>query len=300
MSGIHMDARLLFDGAMNLERMTSWSIPELRSTYGVRDTMLYGLGVGGCLDPLQREELRFVYEDGLQALPSYACVLAHPGAWIRAPELEVNFYKLVHAEQHFDLVQPLAPKGEVTGQYKVTGVLDKGSGSGALVYFRKTLYAGDGSLIGTVDSTYFLRGDGGCGSWGESGRELPAVPDSAPSGSLDLPSLKIAGLIYRLSGDYNPLHADPDFARKAGFERPILHGLCTYGIACHALARSLCDGDATRLRGMGARFTKPVFPGETIRTEYWRVEGTAVQFRCLSVERAEVVLDRGVATVLPA
>jgi acyl dehydratase len=110
-------------------------------------------------------------------------------------------------------------------------------------------------------------------------------------------TLPIAGLIYRLSGDYNPLHADPALARAAGFDKPILHGLCTYGIACQSLIRALCDYDATRLRSMSARFTKPVFPGETIRTEYWQ-NGNELQFRSLSVERNEVVLDRGIATLV--
>jgi acyl dehydratase len=110
--------------------------------------------------------------------------------------------------------------------------------------------------------------------------------------------LPITALIYRLSGDYNPLHADPAVARKAGFERPILHGLCTFGIACQSLIRALCGNDASRLRGLGARFTKPVFPGETIRTEYWTSEGGSVQFRSRSVNRDEVVLDRGTASVI--
>jgi acyl dehydratase len=283
---------------MDLERLKSWSFPELRSQYTTRDTMLYGLGVAACNDPLSSSELRFVYEGNLQALPSYSCVLAHPGAWIRAPELAVNFFKLVHAEQHFSLNAPLPPQGEVIGRYRVSGVVDKGPQAGALVYFEKALYTTDGVLLGTVDSTYFLRGDGGCGSYGEAGRELPTVPATAPQGAIEVPTLPIAGLIYRLSGDYNPLHADPEFAKKAGFDKPILHGLCTYGIACQALVRALCDSDASRLRGMGARFTKPVFPGETIRTEYWPAVDGKVQFRCISVERNEVVLDRGVATIV--
>jgi acyl dehydratase len=114
-----------------------------------------------------------------------------------------------------------------------------------------------------------------------------------------MPTLPIAALIYRLSGDYNPLHADPAIARKAGFDKPILHGLCTYGVVCHSLVRAICNNDASRLRGMGARFTKPVYPGETIRTEYWSGEGSTVRFRCKSVERNELVLDRGIATLAP-
>ncbi|WP_428312952.1 MaoC/PaaZ C-terminal domain-containing protein [Hydrocarboniphaga sp.] len=283
---------------MNLQKLLSWSFPELRSQYTQRDTMLYALGVGACSDPLNESELRFVYEGQLQALPSQACVLAHPGFWIKAPELETNWVKLVHAEQHFDLVQPLPSSGEVLGRYRITGVVDKGPQTGAMVYFEKSLHTTAGDLIGTVGSTYFLRGDGGCGNWGEPGKTLPAVPERAPDGALDMPTLPIAALIYRLSGDYNPLHADPAVARKAGFASPILQGLSTYGVACQTLIKAIAGFDATRLRGMGARFTKPVYPGDTIRTEYWLGEGGAVQFRCLSVERNEVVLDRGTATLV--
>lgn len=225
-------------------------------------------------------------------------MLAHPGGWIMAPELEVNWVKLLHAEQHFNLQRPLPAEGNVVGSYRITGLVDKGADKGALLYLEKALRLADGTAVGTVGSTYFLRGDGGCGNWGEAGVELPAIPGSAPSGTLDLPTLPIDGLIYRLSGDYNPLHADPVVARKAGFEKPILHGLRTYGIACRSLVRAVCDFDATRLRSMGARFTKPVYPGETIRTQCWVGADGSLQFRCLSAERNEVVLDRGVARVV--
>lgn len=282
---------------MNREKLIGWTFPEIEANYSKRDTMLYALGVGACLDPLDPSELRFVFEKELQALPSMACVIAHPGGWIMAPELEVNWVKLLHAEQFFDLRKPLPAEGQLTGRYRITGLVDKGADRGVMLYQEKTLHDAQGELVGTVGSTYFLRGDGGCGDWGTPGAELPTVPDRAPTGTLDLPTQVIAPLIYRLSGDYNPLHADPTVARKAGFERPILHGLCTYGIAAQALIRGLCDGDATRLRGMAARFTKPVYPGDTIRTEWWQDVNGGIQFRSISVERQEVVLDRGTATL---
>lgn len=284
---------------MNRDKLTSKVFTDIRATYTKRETMLYALGVGACTDPLDSRELPFVFEKGLQALPSLSCVLAHPGPWIMAPDLEVNWVKLLHAEQHFNLLKPLAAEGEVTGKFRVTGIVDKGAESGCLLYLEKSLHDAHGDLIGTVGSTYFLRGDGGCGSWGTPGTELVAVPESAPSGTIEVPTLPIAGLIYRLSGDYNPLHADPAVARKAGFEKPILHGLCTYGVACQSLIRALCNFDASRLRAMGARFTKPVYPGETIRTEWWHGSNDTVQFRCWSVERNLVVLDRGTATIAP-
>jgi acyl dehydratase len=283
---------------MNLERLLKRHFADVRATYTRRDTMLYGLGVAACQDPRDEDQLRFAYEGALQALPSMACVLAHPGFWIKEPQLEANWVKLVHAEQSFDLSAPLPPEGEVLGKFRITGVVDKGTQTGALMYFEKSLYTSAGAFLGNVNSTYFLRGDGGCGSWGEPGEELPSVPTDAPTGSVDVPTSPIAALIYRLSGDYNPLHADPAVARKAGFDKPILHGLCTFGIACHSLVRALCANEASRLRHLGARFTKPVFPGETIRTEYWTAADGSVQFRSLSVNRNEVVLDRGTATVV--
>jgi acyl dehydratase len=282
---------------MNLEQLTNKTFPELRATYTKRDTMLYALGVCACEDPLDAEQLRFVYEGALQALPSLACVLAHPGFWIKAPELEVNWAKLVHAEQYFNLAAPLPAEREVIGRYRITGVLDKGPQSGVLVYFEKSLYTTDETLLGTVESTYFLRGDGGCGDWGRPGREFPMTPPAPASGSIEVPTSPIAALVYRLSGDYNPLHADPAVAQKAGFEKPILQGLCTYGIACQSLIRLLCGSDAGRLVSMGARFTKPVYPGDAIRTEYWSTDDGIVHFRSLSVRRNEVVLDRGIAKV---
>ncbi|MGB0954926.1 MAG: MaoC/PaaZ C-terminal domain-containing protein [Panacagrimonas sp.] len=280
---------------MNRNRVLNRPFPQVRARFSKRDTMLYALGVGACNDPLDTRALRFVYEDGLQALPSLCCVLAHPGGWLMEPALEVNYVKLLHAEQHFSLQRPLPVEGEVLGDYRVTGIVDKGPDKGTLLYFGKTLSDADGTVYGNVSSTYFLRGDGGVGDWGEPGVTLPAVPESAPDGSLDMPTLDIAALIYRLSGDYNPLHADPTAAQQAGFDRPILHGLCTYGVACQSLVRAVCDSDAGRLRSMGARFTRPVFPGETIRTQWWTGADGDIQFRCISLERDLIVLDRGTA-----
>lgn len=285
---------------MNLEQIKAKTFADNPARYTKRDTMLYGLGVQAIQDPMDTASLPFVYEKNLQALPSLACVVAHPGMWIADKALDVNIVKLVHAEQAISLERPLPVEADIVGRCKITGVVDKGAEKGALLYFTKELFLADGTRLGTVDSTYFLRADGGTGNWGTPGAELPAVPETAPSGSIEVPTLPIAGLIYRLSGDYNPLHADPEIATKAGFEKPILHGLCTFGIACQSLVRAVAGSDASRLRAMGARFTKPVYPGETIRTEYWNGANGALQFRCISVERKEVVLDRGTATLVGA
>lgn len=284
---------------MNRDTLLARVFPEIRAAYTARDTILYALGVGAAQDPLDPRELRWTYEKELQALPSLSCVLAHPGFWLREPALGIDWVRLLHAEQSFDLQRPLPPEGAVVGSYRITGLVDKGADRGALLYLQKTLTLENGDAIGTVGSTYFLRGDGGCGTWGQPDPELTAVPSRPAEGSIDMPTLPSAALIYRLSGDLNPLHADPAIARKAGFDRPILHGLCTYGVACQSLVRAICDFDATRLRRMRARFTRPVFPGETIRTQWW-VEDGLVRFQSRSVERDEVVLDRGEAGVVAA
>jgi acyl dehydratase len=285
---------------MNRDQVISLHFPEVQQRYGVRDTMLYALSVGACQDSLAAGDLRLVYEAGLQALPSMASVLAHPGLWVKQPDLGIDWLRLVHAEQSFEMQRPLPAEGLVTARHHVTGITDKGIDKGALLNFRKSLHAEDGGLVGTVDSVYFLRGDGGCGSFGEPGAELPTTPTRDADGSVDIALSDSAALLYRLNGDYNPLHADPAVARKAGFDRPILHGLCTYGVACQSLIRGVCDYDATRLISMGARFTKPVFPGETLRTQWWRGDGQWLHFRCISVDRGLVVLDRGQARIAAA
>ena len=282
---------------MNLNAIINRHFAEGRATHTRRDTLLYALGIGACDDPCDSSQLRFVYEGNLQAIPSMASILAHPPMWMKEPELELDFLKLVHAEQHIELFSVLPTEGEITGQYRISGIADKGAGKGALMYFEKSLFAQDQSPLAKIRTTYFFRGDGGCGSWGEAGAELAAVPQTPAQGVIEHRTLPISALIYRLSGDYNPLHADPAIARKAGFERPILHGLCTFGIACLSLIRALCESDASRLRSLGARFTKPVYPGETLRTEYWIGAEGLVQFRCISVERNEIVLDRGQAQI---
>ncbi|MET0987358.1 MAG: MaoC/PaaZ C-terminal domain-containing protein [Steroidobacteraceae bacterium] len=240
---------------MNLNQLLQKHFSDIRSTYTKRDTMLYALGVNACRYPLDENELQFCYERNLQSVPSISCVLAHPGFWVNEPALEINWVKLVHAEQRFNLATVLPIEGEVVGKYRIKSVVDKGPEKGALLAFEKALYTTSGSLLGTVDSTYFLRGDGGTPD-----DELPSPPATAPSGAVETTTLPTAALIYRLSGDYNPLHGDPAVAQKAGFDRPILHGLCTFGIACQQLVRAVCANDAQRLRGLGGSLHQACIP----------------------------------------
>ena len=282
---------------MDLNALINRKFPAIRQEYSAKDTILYALGVGAGADPMDRRQLPFVYEHGLRIIPSQSSVIAFPGAWLTEPELGVNYVKVLHGEQGVTFERPLRPTARVRGEYEVLGVDDKGPEKGAVVFFEKRIIDDeDGNLICRVQSTYFLRGDGGYGSWGRTLPVPSALPDRTPDKVIEAPTLARQALIYRLSGDYNPVHADPVIAAKAGFDRPILHGLCSYGIVCLSLVLELCDGDPDRLTELFARFSKPVYPGETIRLEMFR-ESDAWRFRARVAGRNEVVLDRGIARV---
>jgi acyl dehydratase len=226
-----------------------------------------------------------------------AAVLVHPGAWIANPAFKVNFLKLLHGEQNLTVHATLPAEGEIEATYQVQAVVDKGEGKGALVYFQKILSdARSGTKLCTVSSTLFCRADGGCGSFGTPPAALPAEIPGTPEITDELRTTVGSALLYRLNGDLNPIHADPVAASKAGFERPILHGLCTYGVVGYLLTRTACGHDPKRLRSLGARFSSPVYPGETIRIEGVRGNG-GVHFRALVPERNQVVLSQGFARI---
>jgi acyl dehydratase len=255
--------------------------------------MFYALSIGVGQDPMDRAELDFVYEKRLKVVPSMAVVLAHPGFWLADPRTGVDAVRLVHGEQTLTLHRPLPAEGEVIGRSRVTGLVDRGAGKGALLYSdREVVDAATGETLATLGQTTFLRGDGGFG--GPSGPVKPPhpEPDRAPDLAVDLATRPEQALYYRLNADMNPLHSDPDVAEKAGFPRPILHGLCTFGVVCHALLRALCGYDPARFGEMDLRFSSPVYPGETIRTEVWRESGGA-SFRARVTERDKVVVSNG-------
>ncbi|MCI0756195.1 MaoC/PaaZ C-terminal domain-containing protein [Teichococcus vastitatis] len=278
---------------IDYDTLRHFPIPEVRQRVTPRDAVFYALSVGLGQDPMDARQLDFVDADrGLRVMPSMAVVLAHPGFWAADPATGIDAVKVVHGEQTITLHHPLPAEGEIIGRTRVTGLVDKGEGKGALLYSEKELRdAATGTLLAVTGSTTFLRGDGGFG--GPSGPVKPAhpVPDTAPELTLDLPTRPEQALYYRLNGDNNPLHADPEVAARAGFPRPILHGLCTLGVVAHALLRELGDYRPDAMRSLSLRFSSPVFPGETIRTEIWR-NGA---FRARVVERDVVVVNNGLA-----
>jgi len=275
------------------ERLLAWQIPDVRHAYTRRDTMLYALGLGLGQDPLDPAQLRYVYDKGLQALPTMAVVLGYPGLWMADPDTGIDCARMLHGEQGLELFAPLPAAATVIGRTRVVDVIDKGVDKGAIVRTRRDVHDADsGTLLCRLTATSVLRGNGG---FGGPNTPLPAphaLPQRAPDHVAECRTSPRAALIYRLSGDGNPLHADPAAARAAGFERPILHGLCTFGIAGTALLAHGCDHDASRLRAMRARFTAPVFPGETLRTEIWR-DGAQLSFRTTAAERGIVALNNG-------
>ena len=284
--------------AIEYDVLMAWPFPDVEHTYTEKDTILYALGVGLGADALDLGQLRYVYEEGLAALPSMAVVLGYPGMWLRDPGTGIDWVKVLHGEQGFEIHQPLPAAGTVVGRTRVTGIVDKGAGKGALIYTERTIHdRANGDQLASLTSTTFCRGDGGFG--GPDGPTIPPhpMPEGKPDEICDLPSIEQAALIYRLSGDRNPIHADPQIAKAAGFDRPILHGLCTLGVASHAILKVCCGYEPSRLKSLRLRFSAPVYPGETIRTELWR-DGNAVSFRSRVVERDAVVLNNGYAELL--
>lgn len=289
--------------AIDYHRLKQWQFPEVRQSYTEKDCMLYALGLGMGADPVDAEQLRFVYEKGLKAMPTMAAVLGSPGFWMQDPETGIDWKQLLHGEHRLRLHGPLPVAATIIGRTVVQSITDKGASKGAIVVVERTITdAASGALLASIEMVTFCRGDGGYSTNGQPsdalGAALRATPERPPEAVCDLSTRPEAALIYRLSGDPNPLHADPAIAVAAGFDRPILHGLATFGIAAHAIMKSWCSYHPEKLSALSVRFTAPVYPGETIRTEMWR-EGKTIAFRARSVERDRVVLSNGLAEFRP-
>jgi acyl dehydratase len=263
--------------------------PEARQRYAKRDAILYALGVGLGGDPCDPLDLPFLLEDRLKALPTFAVTLASPGMWIKAPQFGVDFAKLVHYEQAATFHASLPAEAEAISQARVVSVTDRGDGRGAMVILQREIRsAADGARYCTLRQTLLLRADGGFG--GEPAPYTPSIiPEREPDARATFPIDPRAALIYRLSGDWNPLHADPDAARRGGFERPILHGLASYAAASVAVSRA-CGLSPDRAKALNCRFTGVVFPGDTLEFRIWR-DGANAIFQAFVGDRK--ALDQG-------
>lgn len=277
-------------------RLLSLKFPDTVQRYGEKDVMLYALGIGLGHDPMDARELAFVYEKDLKVLPTFAAVLGFEPYLLRDHDTGLNFEMIVHGQEHLTLHRPLATSGTIVARHHIDDVIDKGAGKGALLLTRRVISdRASGEPIATVRQGVFCRGDGGI----REARPSPpvhAIPERAPDVTCDLATRPEMALIYRLSGDVNPLHANPDAARAAGFPRPILQGLGSFGVAGHALLRSVCGYDPARLVEIAGRFSAPVFPGETLRTEMWR-DGEGISFRTRVIERGVTAINNGRAVV---
>lgn len=277
-----------------------------RFSYGDKDVMLYALGVGMGQDPMNETELPFVYERGLKVVPTAATVLAsaRPGAVVGdAPKLpeghrpsQINFLMVVHGEQKVILHKPLPVSGTFISESRNIGAFDKGPGKGAVIYNETVWTDEKGEKVATLIGSTFARGDGGFGGPSEGAPEPHQVPTRKPDLSVDIPTWPNQALFYRLNGDRNPLHSDPESARLSGFPRPILHGLCTYGITCRAVLQAITGYDPDQIFSHEARFSAPVIPGDVITVDLWK-DGKNISFEARVKERGATVIKNGL-TVL--
>lgn len=252
------------------------------------DVLLYHLGLGAGADPLDPGELRYTYEDkNLQVLPTFATVAANFRATeppeVSFPGIDIDLAKVVHGSQEVVVHRPIPTDGEATSRSRITDVLDKGKAAVIVQETDATLSTGE--LLWTTRSSIFARGEGGFGG-NRGSSDRVELPDTTPDAVVDTPILPQQALLYRLCGDRNPLHADPEFAQAAGFDAPILHGLCTYGVVAKVVTDTLLDSDVTRMASWSAKFAGIVLPGETLRTRMWR-DGQRVLVTATVLERDE-------------
>ncbi len=275
---------------MNLE------IPAKQFSFSQRDTMLYALGVGFARDPVDESELHFTFEKQLKAVPTMAAIIGWDRSWI--PLTNLNWTMVVHGEEHLKIFRPLPSSGDFAITSRVVDLIDKGKDKGAILQIETTALNNNEPVFSRI-SSFFARGDGGFANASQSARpiaKMMVAPDRTPDAMIDSPTAPNSALIYRLSGDRNPLHSDPIIAQAAGFSRPILHGLCSYGHACRAVLKIFCDYDVSRISSFDVRFSAPVYPGETLQIGLWR-QKNEIFFEASVKERKVQVLKNGHATL---
>ena len=281
--------------AINYEEIMSLEDKGLEFSYTQRDSIIYGLGIGLGKDPMDATELKYVYENGLIAFPSMATNFQYKSPLLLKAKL--NMIMIVHGEQGVTLHQPMPASADVISDTKVVNCYDRGASKGAIIEVETNVrLKKDNSPLCTLTSKTFARGDGGFG-----GEDVPAsIPvelNDTPDIIHEVTTTEDQALIFRLSGDSNPLHSDPNFAKMAGYPKPILHGLCSYGVACRSIVETLCEKDSKKLKKFNVRFSSPVFPGETIVTEMWK-KNDEIHFQSKVKERDKVVLKNGVCEIL--
>jgi acyl dehydratase len=288
--------------AIDYDDMMQSGATGLRSRYDERDVILYALGVGFMRDPLDTDELPFAYEQNLKVVPTFASALPRGAAPIEnqrnATKSSINLMLVVDGERHITFHRPLPTAADLIADERTIGVYDKGKDHGAVVVNeRQVRDAASNEKLFTIVSSLFARGDGGFGGPAHGGPEPHPIPDRAPDLIRECDTRPDQAFLYALSGDRNPLHRDPAFAKMVGFPRPILHGLCSFGTACRAILSTVGKYQPERVKEFAVRFSKPVFPGETIVTHIW-ADGGTISFRAFVKEREGVmVLNNGLCVL---
>ncbi len=283
---------------IDVDLALGYEFPPMTSSYDERDLAIYALGVGAAHDPLDTGELQYVYDmnpSGFHALPTFAVVpaigsvlqMAKEGT--QAPGFTWGFDRLLHGEQYTEIKRPLPPHAKLTHRSRVKDIWDKGKN--AVVVTETRSYDESGNELMVNEMSAVIRGAGGWGGDRGPATEANAVPDRKPDAVVEEKTSDNQALLYRLTGDWNPLHADPQFAQNFGFAKPILHGLCTFGFAGRAVIKAFSKNDPRYFRSIKVRFADPVFPGETIVTEMWKESDTKILFRCKVKERDKVVIS---------
>ena len=276
------------------EKALGTEFPEAQGSWDVDDVILYHLGVGAGVPPSEPGELEYTYEQNLKVLPSFGVipVFGSLGGLFSVPGLSFNPVMLLHGEQDIEIARPIPTQAKVVSSGRIANIYDKGKGAVVVI---EAVTSDDAGPLFTNRFSVFLRGEGGFG--GERGPEPGNVaPDREPDRVVSSPTLPQQALLYRLCGDKNPLHADPNFAAMGGFDRPILHGLCTFGIACKAVVDNELGGDVTKVARYQVRFSGHVFPGETIVTSVWR-DGGSLLLQATTKERGLPVLTNAAITL---
>ena len=279
---------------INYDEIMNLTSENVEISYSDKDSILYSLGIGLGNDPMNLNELKYVYENSQSVLPSMATNFQYHSPLLL--KTNINFIMVVHGEQRLSITNALPVSGDFIANAKVIGCYDKGPAHGAIIEVETTVKnKKDNEEICKLVSTTFARGDGGFGGPDSPKKEI-FIPDGEPDYVSEVSTKPDQALIFRLSGDYNPLHSDPNFAKAAGFEKPILHGMCTYGIACRSLVNEICENDASKLKRFDCRFSSPVYPGETIITEMWKKD-KMIYFNSKVKERDKLVLKNGVSEI---
>lgn len=281
---------------LDYDKLIATELKDIEHSYGDVETMLYAQSIGFGRNATDPGELAYVYEQGdiLRTVPTLASAIV-PDMF--PPDLGWDYSQVLHVEQRLQLYRPMPTAADLLLNKRIVDLFDRGASRGALFLFEvEGRLAKDDSVIFTLGASVMARGDGGFGGPSGSGPKPHRVPRREPDLSCDTSTRRDQALLFRLNGDRNPLHADPGAAAAAGFSVPILHGLCTYGIACKAIIETICDYDHTLIEGFDTRFSLPVFPGDTITTDMWQ-DGNIVSFQCSVRERGEVVLRNGKCTL---